>query len=224
MARQYLGVEELPARPDPETGLPRPPRAPWFIGSDRPHRENSNREQDPTRAPSPPSGQGPVLAWYRESRTGALIGAVIAGALVAGLGILTRGIDSITFWYSWLVLAVVMAVMYAILRGKGYSAGAEWMATKDKWVRVYELVEVTAHTSGTGVYVTLKDSGGREVEYKFADLGGSDRLLFDLTYNGILHSVIAGGAKTNPLLHRTLKLPYPESARATNGEHPDPDD
>ncbi|MDT7748660.1 MAG: hypothetical protein QOD96_2322, partial [Pseudonocardiales bacterium] len=23
MARQYLGVEELPARPDPETGLPR---------------------------------------------------------------------------------------------------------------------------------------------------------------------------------------------------------
>jgi hypothetical protein len=153
-----------------------------------------------------------------------LIGAVMAGALVAGLGILTRGIDSITFWFSWIVLAVVMAVMYAILRGERFSAGADWVASQGKWVRVYELVEVTAHTSGTGVYVTLKDSGGREVEYKFADLGGSDRLLFDLTYNGILHSVIAGGAKTNPLLHRTLKLPYPESARGTDGEHPNPDD
>jgi hypothetical protein len=133
MARRYLAVEGLPARPDPESGLPRPPRAPWFIGSDR-------------------------------------------------------------------------------------------MAIADKWVRIYELVEVTAHTSGTGVCVTLKDSGGREVEYKFVELGGTDRLLFDLTYNGILHSVIAGGAKTNPLLHRTLKLPYPESARGAHGEHPDSDD
>jgi len=148
----------------------------------------------------------------------------MAGALVAGLGMLTRGIDSITFWFSWVVLAVVMGVMYAILRGDCFSAGAEWMASKGKWVRTYELVEVTAHTSGTGVYVTLKDSGGREVEYKFTDLGGSDRLLFDLTYNGILHSVIAGGARTNQLLHRTLKLPYPESARSADGKHLDLDE
>jgi len=38
------------------------------------------------------------------------------------------------------------------------------------------------------VYVTLKDSGDRKVEYKFTDLGSSDRFLLDLTYNGILHS------------------------------------
>jgi hypothetical protein len=153
-----------------------------------------------------------------------LIGAAITGGIIGVLMTITRNIDWVKQWGVWVTILLVMALMYVILRGKGYSAGAEWMANKDKWVRVYELVEVTAHTSGTGVYVTLKDSGGREVEYKFADLGGSDRLLFDLTYNGILHSVIAGGAKTNPLLHRTLKLPYPESARGTNGEHPDPDD
>jgi len=45
VAQQYLGVGELPARPDPETGLPRPPPAPWFIGSDRPFQEDSNRER-----------------------------------------------------------------------------------------------------------------------------------------------------------------------------------
>ena len=131
---------------------------------------------------------------------------------------LTRGIDSITLWFEWIILVVVMGLMYSILRGQNFSAGAEWMADKGKWVRTYELIEATAHTSGTGVYVKLKDSGGRKVEYKFTDLGGSDRLLFDLTYNGILHSVIAGGAKTNPLLHRTLKLPYPESARTADGK------
>jgi hypothetical protein len=224
MARQYLGVKGLPARPDPDTGLPRPPRAPWFIGGDRPYREDSNRERDPARAPSPPPGQGPVLAWYRQSRSGALIGTVMFGCLIGVLMAITRSIDWVELWGVWVVIFLGMALMYAILRGERFSAGAEWLASKGKWVRVYELVEVTARTSGTGVYVTLKDSGRREVEYKFADLSGSDRLLFDLTYNGILHSVIAGGAKTNPLLHRTLKLPYPESARGTNGEHPDPDD
>ena len=224
MARQYLGVEELPARPDPETGLPRPPRAPWFIGSDRPYREDSNRERAPARAPSPPPGQGPVLAWYRQSRSGALIGAVMFGGLIGALLAITRNIDWVKLWGVWVVLILGMALMYSILRGDRFSAGAEWMASKGRWVRTYELVEVTAHTSGTGVYVTLKDSGGREVEYKFTDLGGSDRLLFDLTYNGILHSVIAGGAQTNQLLHRTLKLPYPESARSADGKHLDLDE
>jgi hypothetical protein len=145
----------------------------------------------------------------------------MSGCLIGVLMTITRNIDWIKLWTVWVVILLVMAVMFAILRGERFSAGADWMASQGKWARIYELVEVTAHTSGTGVYVTLKDSGGREVEYKFVDLGGSDRLLFDLTYNGILHSVIAGGAKTNPLLHRTLKLPYPESARGAHGEHSD---
>jgi hypothetical protein len=146
----------------------------------------------------------------------------MAGALVAGFGVLTRGADSITLRGEWIVLVVVMVVMYSILRGDNFSAGAEWMACKASWVRLYELTEVTAHTSGTGVYVILKDSAGRVVEYKFTSLGGSDRLLFDLTYNGILHSVVAGGAKTNPLLHRTLNLPYPKPARGVGAKHPEP--
>jgi hypothetical protein len=134
---------------------------------------------------------------------------------------ITRSIDWVKLWGIWVIILLGMALIYAILRGKKFSAGSEWMANKGKWVRTYELVEATAQTSGTGVYVTLKDTEGRKVEYKFTDLGGSDRLLFDLTYNGILHSVIAGGAKTNPLLHRTLKLPYPESARTTDGKNRD---
>jgi len=54
-----------------------------------------------------------------------------------------------------------------------------------------------------------------QVAVRFVDLS-SDRLLWDLAYNGILHSVIAGGAETNWMLRKTLALPCPESA--SNGE------
>jgi hypothetical protein len=39
--------------------------------------------------------------------------------------------------------------------------------------------------------------------------------LWDLLYNGILHSVVAGGAETNRIARRALKLPAPSAP----GEH-----
>lgn len=37
--------------------------------------------------------------------------------------------------------------------------------------------------------------------------------MWDLAYNGILHSVIAGGAETNGRLHAALAVPRPYPAR-----------
>lgn len=54
---RYMGVDDLPPRPDPDSGLPCPPHAPGFLGFET---ENL-RERDPRLAPSPPIGQGPVL-------------------------------------------------------------------------------------------------------------------------------------------------------------------
>ena len=36
-----------------------------------------------------------------------------------------------------------------------------------------------------------------------------DRGVWDLGYNGILHSVIAAGARTDRQLHLVLHVPYP---------------
>jgi len=69
----------------------------------------------------------------------------------------------------------------------------------------------------------MRDSGGRKLRYRFIDLS-SDRMLWDLTYNGILHSVIAGGAETNWMLRRTLALPYPEPAPGAEQECSAPDE
>jgi len=213
---RYLCVEELPPRPDPSTGLPRPPRAPGFIGADVPVENSVIRERDPAWQPSPPPGQSPVLVWYRESRRGSVIGAVIFGLALAGILSLTRGTGWLTHWVVWVFLAVWLVVIYLISRTERFSAGADWVARGNKWVKVYDLVKVTCHSYPYwGAGVCMRDSSGRKLRYRFSDLS-SDRMLWDLTYNGILHSVISGGAETNWMLRKSLALPYPEPGEGSD--------
>ena len=215
MERRYLDVAQLPPRPDLVTGLPRPAHAPWFTGGDTPANENWMREHDPALMPPPPPGQGPVLVWFKTSRSGSIIIPILAGFVLAGLGALIVGLDVLTSWAMWIVIAVAMLGMHLFSKNEGcYSAGAEWFAMKNDWVRIYELVSVIAISSARGMSITMKDSAGREIDIELADLGTTDRLIWDLIYNGILHSVIAGDARTNPMLHRQLELPYPQSARS----------
>jgi hypothetical protein len=155
-----------------------------------------------------------VIAWYRESRRGSVVGAILFGLIIAVLITITRGVEWIGVWWVWVVVLGGMLLIYKILRADRLGAGSDWVSNGRKWVRIYELTEVNAQASGSGVFLRMRDSGGRYLELKFITVVGSDRLLWDLTYNGILYSVIAGGAKTNPLLHRTLKLPYPKPEHA----------
>jgi hypothetical protein len=53
----------------------------------------------------------------------------------------------------------------------------------------------------------MEDSEGRRLSLPLTTLQ-SDRLLWDLVFSGILHSVIAGNAETNGALHVHLHLPY----------------
>ena len=216
---RYLCVEELPPRPDPYTGLPRPPRAPGFIGVDVSVNESVVREKDQALAPSPPPGQSPVLVWYRESSRGSVISTVVVVLLAATILTLSRGTAWIVhakYWGVWAIFAVSLVVVYFISRADRFSAGADWVARGKKWVRVYDLVKVTCHSYPYyGAGVCMRDSGGRKLRYRFIDLS-SDRLLWDLTYNGILHSVIAGGAETNWMLRKSLALPYLEPDQGSN--------
>jgi len=210
--RRYLAADDLPPRPNPSTGLPRPPRAPGFIGLDIPAEDSVIREQDQALAPDPPPGQTPVLVWYRDSRRGSVIGTLAFGLALAGIVTLTRGTRWMTYWQVWASIAICLLVVYSFARASCFSAGADWVARGKKWVRVYELKKVTCHSYPYyGAGLCMRDSGGRKLRYRFVDLS-SDRLLWDLAYNGILHSVIAGGAETNWMLRKTLALPYPQSA------------
>jgi hypothetical protein len=72
--------------PDRETGLPRPPHAPLFMGSRRRPDQDPSRDTRPSATPQAPDGQGPVLAWYRSSRRGAVIPAVLGVVVIVDDG------------------------------------------------------------------------------------------------------------------------------------------
>ena len=63
-------IKDLPLKPDPVTGEPRPPHAPNFRGNEKYNRDTQDRRQ--TRKPSPPPGQSPVLAWRQGSPRAAI--------------------------------------------------------------------------------------------------------------------------------------------------------
>jgi hypothetical protein len=87
------------------------------------------------------------------------------------------------------------------------SAGAEWYGTGKRWVRIYELVQVTmSQGRRRDAYLRLVDVHGHDLQVSYAYLR-RNRLIWDLVYNGILHSVIAGNARTNMSSRVKLDLP-----------------
>jgi hypothetical protein len=112
------------------------------------------------------------------------------------------------YWELWLGLAIVgFLIGLTQLKGTRCAAGVEWVRGRKSWVRTYDLVKVKSGPSAGGPNIIMGDSGGRSLSISLATLQ-QDRLLWDLVYNGILHSVIAGGAETNGAVHLHLRLPY----------------
>lgn len=209
---RYLSPDELAPKPDPVTGLPRPPRAPRLGKRDKDPRIDPDRETDPTMAPEPPPGQGPVLAWYRGNRRSqwntALWGVVIMIVIFTiGTGF---SLAWMQYWWMWLLVLLTVVLVAGARKRVQPSAGVEWFQQwGGGWVRTYELTKVTAMSWPTGIALTMTDRDGRRVNVTMFDLL-EDPLIWDLVYNGIMHSVIAGGAQTNGALHAALNIPYPK--------------
>lgn len=104
---------------------------------------------------------------------------------------------------------LVTAWVLPIFRTVECSVDAEWLQVGKSWVRLYELTEITAKHRNSAIHLDFKDSAGREVQVQADDLQKS-REMWYFVYNGILHSVIAGGAKTKGLLHSSFRVPRPE--------------
>lgn len=203
----HLGPDELPPRPDLSTGLPRPPHAPTLSRVFAVASADSNREHDPAKTASPPVGHGPPLAWYRSSRRGALKIAALGFAFVSIILTLNRGLIWIGMWQVWIVFLVIFIAIYsASLKAEQCAAGADWLAKGKHWVDIYKLKDVAYHIRRGEPELTLIDSENHRMQITLLALQ-QDRDIWDLTYNGILHSVIAGGAHTNQEVHRSLMLP-----------------
>ncbi|WP_438388963.1 hypothetical protein [Actinopolyspora saharensis] len=209
----FRAASELPPKPDPVTGEPRPPRAPGFHKENKPPKEQDrDRDQSTRRMPTPPEGEGRMLEWYRHSQRSAITGGVIAFVISVVALTLMQGFDIrwMQFWYIWLMLVLIALGIYGIFRSVEAAVGAEWLKVGRAWVRLYELTEIKARHRSNAIHLDLTDSSGRKVMVKSDDIQ-EDRDMWDLIYNGILHSVITGGAKTNNLVHSAFQVPRPQS-------------
>ncbi|MHA6798921.1 hypothetical protein [Bounagaea algeriensis] len=208
----FMATSELPPKPDPVSGEPRPPRAPGFNKGDKPPKDQDrDRDQSIRRMPSPPEGEGRMLEWYRHSQRNAILGGLLGFVFIVIGVTLLQGFNLtwMTIWWMWPLIGLFALGVYSSFRSVECAAGAEWLKVGKSWVRMYELTEIKARHRSHSIHLDFKDSTGRELMVKSDDIQ-EDRDIWDLVYNGILHSVIAGGAKTNGTVHSAFKVPRPE--------------
>lgn len=216
---------QLPPRPDPETGKPFPPPGLSYFGGE----DTTNPEQDPYREsrlshkPQPPPGCGQVLAWHRENRRGKiatlLSGLVIMVVGVAFLSLLGGdGLAMLTAWPVWVVIVVFTVLAASPFSYLTYAAGTDWLLvditswgrTKRAWVSLYDLTKIDTSYGGPTFHLWLYNKGGG-FSRSFEELQ-RDRRIWDLVYNGILHSV-ANGAQISTQAIGTLQLDHTPALR-----------
>ncbi|ATY17006.1 hypothetical protein CU254_41185 (plasmid) [Amycolatopsis sp. AA4] len=149
-----------------------------------------------------------MLAWHRESRGGKImtvvVGFVMTVALAAGVSLFKgMGLDALTYWQIWVFVAVFTFLTTSPFTHITYAAGADWLVVefsrwgkkKRAWVDLYALTKIDASYGGTTFHLWLYNKKGgfsRSTEEL-----QRDRRIWDLVYNGILHSVANGAHVTS---------------------------
>lgn len=198
---------DLPPKPDPRSGDPRPPHAPLERDWSGPEDKHKNGA---SKVPRPPEGEGPMLEWFCAAPGRGVHFIVIL--LVIFIGFLTvrdGGFGWATNWVLWAIMAPFVVFVWFANRNTRMSAGADWLCYgKKSFIKTYELTEVKATTGGAARYLELKDRQGNALSVQLNDVQ-LNRELWDLVYNGILHSVYIHGAETNQLAKDFLGLNLP---------------
>lgn len=122
------------------------------------------------RAPAPPPGMGPAVAWHHHTYARLLARTVLLGLLAAPVVWMVGGFPT---WWGWILLAVTPALSLWAGRQR-LEVGAEWFRVKKKWVRTDRLTEVRVEGggNGTGASLVLVDADDRAVEVSLTVLDG----------------------------------------------------
>lgn len=196
-----MTTPEQPApKPDRQTGQPRPPQAPVDPGWTPVGRATDLGPEEP------PLGHGPALEWFAETRS------TMWGAAVFALAVFLvfstwkwGGFGWAKVWWLW---PIVLGCASLFLIGRANSrltAGADWLIVHGVCVNTYRLREIRV-TGGVGTYhLELTDTSGRKIDIQVPYLQ-RNRELWDLVYNGILHSIVHHGADVNRRAMARLQL------------------
>ncbi|WP_183783549.1 hypothetical protein [Prauserella sediminis] len=200
---------DLPPKPDPQTGEPRPPAAPGHF--------NGLKEPQPYDANKVPSGPTAALEWLYGTRKSGWWSAATVVVLIIAFLTFKSGLDWVFAWPTWLFMAAAGVAFWFLPRNTKMAAGADWVNAGGDTIYTYELVEIgTSGTPGSWELI-LKDQRGNVDRGNIADYQ-QNPLLWDLVFNGIRHSV-AAGATIDPETYRVLKLDeYPNPPRSRRGD------
>ncbi len=204
------GSSALPPAPDSKTGLPRPPAAPR--APEVPTVRATQYERSPDKVVAP-ADLGPALEW--DAGTSAIAPWKIVAAcfvVFAVLGVLnTRGFDWLTdlrsFWWMWLVFAAICAFLVWRLKSDLLAAGAVWVQSEKVWIRTYELASIDVGATGHRRALHLADADGRSIYGLTIIDAQSNPLMWNLIYNGILHSVASGRCEISERAQAVLEIP-----------------
>ncbi|MCA1708285.1 MAG: hypothetical protein LC808_35420, partial [Actinobacteria bacterium] len=131
-----------------------------------------------------------MLEWFQTTRVDAIIPGLIM--VLVAIGYLTWrdwGFGWMSTWWLWLIVLVGLPIFYFAIGGHHMSAGADWLNSRGSFVKTYELTSIKVSTGGGGsYYLNLEDGQGNEVSIQLGVIQ-QNRALWDLVYNGILHSV-----------------------------------
>ncbi|WP_146770992.1 hypothetical protein [Prauserella muralis] len=179
--------------------------------------------------PSPPAGMGPVLAWHKKSRRAKLaLFFVSLAMLVVGFSLIcVIAGDSplvwVSYWPLWLLFVGVSLLITGPFSYTVLSAGADWcqydlyrfgVHRRNHVVNLYALRQINFGSGPTVITLGLADDEDN-IAMDRTDWQ-ADRRIWDLVYNGILHSV-AAGAKVAPQARRLLELDHVPALRYPNG-------
>lgn len=161
---------------------------------------------------------GPVLAWHRDSGRGKVALFLVSLVLLAAGFSVIRVLSGdppfawVAVWPMWLVFLAVAALITRPFTYTVLSAGADWVQydayrfgvhRRHHVIKLYALRQVNFGSGPTVMTLGLADDedniGLDRTEWQ------ADRRIWDLVYNGILHSA-ATGAKVSPHARELLEL------------------
>ena len=209
------GPPELPPRPDPDTGEPRPPQAPV----PRHEATSTNRTR---RKPEPPDGRGPtpVMAHYREQARYPVLGALKATTSFAILLLILNGFVSSTGIVRLVCpLTGIYFVGFLLFRQRELvSCGMEWVQHNHHWIRgTYELDRVDyAYGRHGGRSQLVLDKHVHRVSLP-VDILGSNQELWNYIHLALRHSAVNGAEITT-----AAREQFPELAALERPRRPAP--
>jgi hypothetical protein len=163
--------------------------------------------------PSPPPGQGPVVASYRGTRRKSLQVATSVTLIIVFITCIRRDFSWMRFWQIWPILISITLVCYLISRKVEHCcAGVEWLGRGSRWVRTYELTSAQCFPRRTEFDLELTDSRGRSLSIELSVLTANPTVWMCVR-EGIVESITSGAAESNPIMRKILNDSSPHNLR-----------